>query len=396
MVKQQHFLTTNAKGNMAVRKDIKTGKWTADFYISGKKVKKTGFATKKEASEYITARKESDRTEQLSQLRKNYETKSFQWLAELYMNSYLKHTKAVDNQSYIRNLIKKWGDYTLAEISPAEVREWIMYMINETDYAIATVERYFSYFKRVYNWGIEYEKINHNQFSKLSFKKEFKKATVRNVTMNTAEFEECYALFENERWYVKGIVLMLWHTGMRIGEIVNLMWREVNTAEGVIVLNPEKVKEGKVRTIGLEPEIIALLDKLENINARKGVNSKQYVFGVTKDNPLKYVTFWKSWRRVVKGTKFEKFNIHDIRHCYTKRKRQEGADREVIKIQQGHSTDSMFDRYNDIDKEEVTNMSGFNKQKRDVVEQDIKCLIEKAKENGVPIGTVQTLIRENL
>ncbi len=88
--------------------------------------------------------------------------------------------------------------------------------------------------------------------------------------------------------------------------------------------------------------------------------------------------------------------MQDIRHCYTKRKRQEGSDREVIKIQQGHSSDSMFNWYNDIDVDEVTAMSGFNTEKRDLIKSQVAVLTEIVKTNNIPLGTLQAEIRDSL
>lgn len=379
---------------MAVRK-AKNGKWVSDFYINGKRVVKQ-HDLKKDAESYIIRRKAKETTASITDMEEAFSSLTVRELTKIYVEEYLQFTKAVKNVSYCKRIVSRWGNYTLSNITPKEVRLWVTELANSGKLSISTIEKLVSYFKRIFNYAIEMEIINQNPISHLSFKKLFKMKNKRNFTINHEQFKEFQELFSNEPWYMKGIISMLWHTGMRIGEIVALLWSEINTDEGVIVLQPEKVKEKKIRTIGLEPEVLSLLKQLKKINARKGAKSKEHVFGITKDLPIRYETIYSRYRNAVTGSKYSHLNMHDLRHCYTKRKRQEGWDKEVIKTQQGHGTDSMFNWYNDIDVDEVTEMSGFNETKKEIIEKDIDNLVKKLKENSIGTGTLHAVIREKL
>jgi integrase len=378
---------------MAVRK-LKNGKWLADFYINGKRVKRQK-KTKREAEDYIVKRRTNEPTTMSSEMHDNYSRLHFSEISTKYLKEHLLKSKAAANKSYIKKLEKKWGEYKLSSITPAEVRTWVKELF-DSSYEISTVEKYLVYFKRIFNYAIEMEVISLNPIRHIKFKKEFKKKNKRNVTMNEKEFIEFYALFEKSPWYIKSIVMTLWHTGMRIGEALSLEWSEVKIDDGVVVFDANKVKEGKTRTIGLEKELLAILVELKSINDKKGAKGKNHVFGVTKESALSYAAFYRNYKEAVNGSKYSHFNIHDLRHSYTKRKRQQGHDKEVIKTQMGHTTDSMFQHYNDIDEDEVRQMSGFDEEKAEAISPEVEKLVEKMEKEGVPLNTLYTVVRSKI
>jgi integrase len=380
-------------GDMAVTKQ-ENGKWLADFYLNGKRIKRLK-DKKKDAEEYINQRKSLEPNSRTSIMENNFSSLSFSHIATRYINEHLSKTKAAGNKSYINKLIEKWGEHSLSNITPVDVRKWMAELF-ESNYAIATIQKYLVYFKRVFNYAVEMEVISTNPIGHISYKKQFKKKNRRNITLSTEEFLEFKELFKEQPWYVSSIVIMLWHTGMRVGEVLNLKWSCVKLSDGVITLDPDDVKEGKTRTIGLEDEILKILTSLKSKNDKLGAKSKNHVFGVTKEKPLTYLSLYNHYKSAIGGSKWCDINIHDLRHSYTKRKRQEGHGKDVIKVQQGHTTDTMYDYYNDVDQEEVSNMSGFNKDKLELIDEPVRALVETIKKEGIPLGTLNTLIRSKL
>ncbi len=183
---------------------------------------------------------------------------------------------------------------------------------------------------------------------------------------------------------------------MRIGEVRNLKWEEVDLKRGIIVLDADRVKEGRTRTIGIEKEALDLLKELKRANNRKGVNAKDHVFGITADGALHYQTVYKMFRSVVGNSKFSTFNIHDLRHSYAIRKRREGWDKEVIKTQMGHVSDSMWNWYNDVAADEVAAMSGYNKDQLEQISGDVENIVEKMAKTGISLSTVHTVFRKKM
>jgi len=108
--------------------------------------------------------------------------------------------------------------------------------------------------------------------------------------------------------------------------------------------------------------------------------------------PVNQNTFIQVFRRVRLRMKLPDMVPHDLRHTYVKRKRQEGWDRSVIMRQTGHKTESMFHWYNDIDTEEIQEMSGTSRNSGKALLPRITALVKEARKNNVSLGAVQILI----
>ncbi len=377
-------------------RELKKGNWVADWIENEKRKNKRGFKTKGEAIAFIQKRKAeySDDSPRTTISRKAKET-SFLQLSDLYFEKHLSKTKAFNDKYMIDQICQKLGSLNLWKMTPTDIRTYMMELF-ETDYAIATIKKHLIYINAIFNFGVKMEITLDNPAKIVSFPKEFKKCTVRDYVIDHAQFLELEKLFEKRPWYAHAIVKMLWHTGMRIGEICNLKWKSVDLQNGKIRLSAADTKEGDSKNIGLEPEIIELLTPLKKENDSKGAKSKDHVFGITKELPIDYQTFYDHWKGALKGTKFKEMHIHDMRHCYVTRKRREGYDQSKIMKQTGHKTDSMFKRYNQVSDDEVLQMSSFNADKKALIEPIIQNLMETAKQNEIQLSTIQTVIRKNL
>lgn len=384
---------------MAIQK-LKTGKYLANFYVNGKQIKRQ-FDKKKDAASYIERRKKTEPDQHRSFMEQNFSSLPFSALVEEY-RPHLAESKANSNMWYINAICDKWGEYTIANITGKEFRAWIRHLFSlekepgVKNYAVATVEKFYSYTNTIFNHAMKEEVISINPIAHVSFEREFRMKNVRNTVIQPEQFEKMKKLFENERWYIKGILLVLWGTGMRIGEVLMMKWSEVFLSEAVIVFEADRVKEKAVRTIALDKDLVKLLQGLKKKNDKKGTKSKTYVFGVTKDNPLSYQTWYNTFRKVVKNTEFENFTTHDTRHCFVTIKDKEGYQQSVIMKQTGHKTDSMFRRYNFTDKKDVQEMMGFNDNKKELIEDKVKDIVEVMKQNNIPLGTLHSTIKNQL
>ena len=377
-------------------REFKKGNWIADWEENGKRNRKRGFDTKGKALAFIQKRKaESDDDSPRTSISRKAKETSFQKLADLYVEKHLSKTESIKDKYIIDQICQKLGSLNLWKMSPSDVRTYMMELF-ETDYAIATIKKHLIYIKAVLNFGVKMELTLDNPAKIVNFIKEFKKCTVRDYVIDHAQFLELQKLFKKKPWYAQAIVKMLWHTGMRIGEICNLKWKSVDLQNGKIRLSASDTKESDSKNIGLEPEIIELLTPLKKQNDSKGSKSKDHVFGITKELPIGYKTFYSHWKSATKHTIFSDMHIHDSRHCFVTRKRREGYDPSTIMKQTGHKTDSMFKRYNQVSDDEVLQMSSFNAEKKQLIEPIIKQLMDTAKSNEIPISTIHTVIRKNM
>lgn len=363
--------------------------WSIDVTIHKKRYRLSGFKTKSEAESWIHVRKKELPEESWrSALDSNFRTKTIEEIAKPYRIHILK-TRAAKSVYIVDNIVSEFGHVICSKLLPSDVSEYIESLFESN--AIGSVKLYLSYFNAIFNFAIKNQVIDINPIKTVNYSKQFRGAGVRNTIVTPEQWPQLKELFKKERWYIQGVIEMMWWTGMRISEVLSLTWKDINITEGAISLEAERVKERSDRVIGIEPELSEYLSSL-----KKQPRKNAYVFGITNDIPLTYETVYQTWKRVTKKShEFSDLLPHDLRHSWVTRKRQEGHDREVIKIQSGHSTDSMFKRYNSVRKDEVIAMSGFDRSKSELISEDISHIMKKCSENGITLSTLHTLIRKH-
>jgi integrase len=372
-----------------IKKDGKT--WKIDVTVRKKRIKKKGFRTRSDAEKWISDRRSNTEEFWVSDMEKNFKTMQIRDIALPY-RSYIETTRAKKSVYVIDNIIREFGDTVISKLTMKDVRAYFEQLFKTE--AIGSVKLYLAYFKSLFNYSIKRQIIATNPIVTLEYQKDFRRSNVRDTVITVDQYEDFISLFDSSRWYISGIIRTLWHTGMRVSEVLGLKWEDIDFATGSITLAADRVKESATRTIGIEPELYELLSSIKSLNNKKGVNSKSYVFGITRDTPITYTTVYETYKKRVKGTKYSHVLIHDIRHSWATRKRQEGHDKEIIMIQGGWTTECMFRRYNSVKKDEVIAMSGFDREKSELITDDVAKLIEKCDSNSVSLSTLHTLIRE--
>lgn len=124
-------------------------------------------------------------------------------------------------------------------------------------------------------------------------------------------------------------------TGARRGEILSLLWSDVNLEEHTAFLrdvkntkNPNVIRN---RSIGLSPKAVQVLEQLPHDDER--------VF------PMSANAFRLSFMRVRKSLGMTHFHFHDTRHEFISRMVEAGWDITMIMAQVGHTSTKSLLRY---------------------------------------------------
>jgi integrase len=170
--------------------------------------------------------------------------------------------------------------------------------------------------------------------------------------------DEETALFEqlDACEWLKGIVVIALHTGMRRGEICGLQWFDLNFERGLI--HVRNTKNGKDRLIPMNATVRALLEErrtrraelrlLAPAGARCGRDarapSSSYVFPSPRTGE-RLIEIKYSFVRALKDAEITDLRFHDLRHTAATRMGDAGADAFTLAAIFGWSDIRMAMRY---------------------------------------------------
>lgn len=139
--------------------------------------------------------------------------------------------------------------------------------------------------------------------------------------------------------HLKPMVLLSLNTGLRYGELANLMWDDLSLDRGNLTVQGYKAKSQKTRHIPLNRITLSLL---ENWLAQR-IGDNPLVFPSRNGRPFNNVR--SSWEEVLKAAKITKFRWHDMRHTFASLLVMRGVDLNTVRELLGHSDYQMTLRY---------------------------------------------------
>jgi integrase len=147
--------------------------------------------------------------------------------------------------------------------------------------------------------------------------------------------EELRGVLEAAPEWLRPVIGLACATGMRRGELLNVRWFDVDTANGSILLR--KTKNGKPRTVFLNESAQLVLASLP-----KGKVTDRLFPKVTPAQVS------MAFIRTVRELGIEDVRWHDLRHTFASLLRQSGAPLEDISELLGHSDLRMTRRYSHV------------------------------------------------
>jgi integrase len=166
---------------------------------------------------------------------------------------------------------------------------------------------------------------------------------VRNERVRYLSEDECKRLFEatetsEDRW-LKPLITVAIDTGLRLSNLCELKWSEVNFFSKMITIDAEAMKNDDYLGIPLTDRAFHILKDLKKAQCLSG-----YVF---HDNGQKLYDrkVQRAFRRVLKNAGIENFHFHDLRHTFASYLRQKGVDLHTISKLLGHKDLRMTKRY---------------------------------------------------
>jgi integrase len=269
------------------------------------------------------------------------------------------------------HLDRFFAGWKVTEITPDAIRKFVKGR-QKAGAANATINRSLAALKRMFNLAIEDSKLQHAPHIEL-----LKEAAPRKGFLEPEQFRR---LRQELPERLRDAFTLGYYTGMRLGEIRNLKWEDVDLNEGVIRLGQGETKSGNPRIIPLVGE---LRDMLSMVPRTKSV----FVFG----NGAPLGQFRKAWqsaciraglgqievlgngKKVYTGTLF-----HDLRRTAVRTLTRSGNSEQIAMSISGHKTANVFRRYNIVTEDDLKDavrrqeeyLKAQNEKKSDVPKLD--------------------------
>jgi integrase len=257
------------------------------------------------------------------------EEKTFREMMDRYKSEYLplkSHPKKYG--SIIKNLLFFFGDFYITKITPSLVKQ---YKIRGEEKKIAT-NRELSVLRAAFNIAIkEWEWLKDNPVNKI---KPWKEPPGRVRYLSDEEFDK---LLNECRDWLKSIVTVARHTGLRKENILSLTWSQVDLFRRMITLHHTKNNERL--SIPLNDTLMSLFKQLSRV---RHINSA-YVF--SKPDGSRYCSIHNEFKKAVKNAGITDFKFHDLRHCFASALVQKGVDLYQVQKLLGHRSNVMTQRY---------------------------------------------------
>jgi integrase len=213
----------------------------------------------------------------------------------------------------------------------------------------SSINRELSVLRRAYQLGYErkpplVEKIPH-----------IKKLAENNVRKGFVSPEQYRGLLEELPGHLRGITVIAFHVANRKGELLKLEWSDVDLDGNppVFTLWPGETKNMEGRTLPiLDGEMMDTLRELKKEHDEKHPK-ETHVFLNAEGKPLQYHMMRADWDDACVRAELPGLLFHDLRRSAIRNLRRAHVSQKVSRDFSGHKTDSVFNRYNISDFEDL-------------------------------------------
>ena len=245
-------------------------------------------------------------------VKKDMQEISFPEFSDDYLKNHAIPTKRPSSvkrdKVLVLNLKKFFGNMKLSKITREHIDQYIAERKQETTrkkelVRPATVNREVALLKNMFTKAIDWGKVTENPVKGLKMLHEPDPIEV----MRVLSWNEETKLMESATPHLRPILVVALNTGMRLGEILNLKWEDINFAKAEITVKHTKTK--KARRIPINNCLILTLRKLTITDG--------YVFCHEDGKP--YGSIKTSFYKAVRKAGIGHLRFHDLRHTFATR-----------------------------------------------------------------------------
>lgn len=295
--------------------------------------KKREMIEKWQSEGYMTVRDKSNRYLEHIELKQEPET--FAEVAKHYLNHKKKEVSVMAYKAKYNTyceLCNAMGEMKMKDLRGLDIQNYLDNCF-EKGLTHNTVTVYFGNIKTLFNYAEVLGIIERNPISKMRRpKKQKDMASSTPFVMTLEQVEEMLKAIENDPIFDKAMIYVPLYTGMRIGEITGLKWKDIDFEnrkiyvrralhiwEGRVVEHSPKNGEQRVVPIFSDRFLNVLKEYKESLHEMERDGEEELVFMTVKDKPLFDPAFGKKLKKMkAKHPEIPaEMHAHAFRHTFT-------------------------------------------------------------------------------
>lgn len=228
----------------------------------------------------------------------------------------------------------KLGKKKVADLTRRDIRDW-HYAMRDTprqaNHALAVLSKILSLCHKDWEWRKDNPAVGVKRYPEVIRERFLSDHELSRLGQELAASD----VAGSEMPGVVGAIRLLALTGARRGEILALLWTDVDLSAGCFRLRDAKAG---ARPIPLGKAAISVLDDLPR-------HGPYVVYGTDPEKPLSGNTLEHAWRRILTRAGLTGVRLHDLRHGVGTFAAQAGANSFAIRDLLGHKSVVITSRY---------------------------------------------------
>src|SRR5438874_1716933 len=303
--------------------------WCVGFTVNGRRVRETVGPNKRIAERVLSLRMTQVLENRYFPPNRQLGRMPFKDFAQTYLEREGPLLKSIRTE---RNRVLAWarefGTRPLGQITRAEMETWRRKKM--TTCRPATINRDLSRLRRMFSLAVEWGLLEESPMKSMKFLRE------NNARTRYLSLEECQRLIANcIAPHIRALVGVALHSGMRLGEILNLRWYDLDFASGFILVRDSK--NGESRHVPMDATLFALF------RAYPHRPSTDLVFSSSSGGHI--VDVRTGFQNACKRAGLIDLHFHDLRHTFASQFVMAGGNLFILKSVLGHKNITMTQRY---------------------------------------------------
>ena len=304
--------------------------WCVGFTVNGRRVRETVGPNKKIAQKVLSLRMTQVLENRYFPPNRQVGRMPFNEFVQMYLERVVSLMKSIRTE---RNRVKRWvkdlGMRPIGRITRAEIESWRREKMSRCK--PATINRDLSRLRHMLNIAVEWELLEESPMQGMKFLRE------NNARTRYLSVGECHRLIDScMAPHIRAIVTVALHTGMRLGEILNLRWQDLDFSSGFILVRDSK--NGQARQVPMDSMISTVLRSWPRLSDQDIVFTSVMTGGRIVDIRAGFLNSCK--RAGITGLHF-----HDLRHTFASQFVMAGGDIYILKEILGHKSITNSQRY---------------------------------------------------